>query len=687
MNDDEWDNDKTIYINTPPPPPKSPTIVLNRNTIGNMKDIEDIAEVATNSDVEYTDKEALKDAQMWASFNGRFTACERAVVQLEPGQYNIGATDSGIVFTKHTVNTDKLFVLPDSASDEIIQGIEMFWEKEEHFRRLNFLWKRGIMLYGPPGSGKCLGKGTPILMYDGTVKCVEDVVVGDLLMGDDSTSRLVLSLARGQEMMYNVKQKKGDDYIVNESHILSLKRTTIKKDKNKTKSTEFVDIAVRNYLTSSNNFKKEYFGYKVAVEYNTTDVDIDPYFIGLWLGDGTSSKPDITTADDTIVKYLYEIADSVGLSINKYISEHMGKASTYSFTSGYSKCPVPGANPIRNILRKYNLFNNKHIPQSFLINDTNNRLQLLAGLLDSDGYLGSNCFEFSNTNTQLIQDVVVLARSLGFHCSVSDKKTICNGKTFASQSIHISGHTDIIPTKLTRKQATPRRQIKNPLHTTIALEQLGIDDYYGFEIDGNKRFLLGDCTVTHNTSTVQQISQRIVDRGGIAFYVDNPSLGAAGLELFRRIEPDRPVLVILEDIDAIICNNGESSLLSLLDGELQIDNVVFIATTNYPERLDKRIINRPSRFDVIKLIGMPSEEARSMYLTNISVILQKDVRKLREWVTLTTGYSIAHLKELLVSVEVFELPLHDTIARLNKMIDVQVSSEHDEKRKEFGFYD
>lgn len=461
---------------------------------------------------EYPDQVALDEAQMWASFNGRFTACERAVPTLEPGQYNIGSTDSGIIFTKHTVTTDKLFVLPDSASDEIIRGIELFWEKEEHFRELEFLWKRGIMLYGPPGSGKCLGLGTPVLMFDGTIKAVENIVVGDQLMGDDSTPRTVLSLARGQEQLYRVQQLKGDDYVVNESHILSLKRATIQKDKNKTESPDYVDISVKDYLTQTNDFKKEYFGYKVPVTYQ------------------------------------------------------------------------------------------------------------------SDG----------------------------------------------------------IPTKLTQKQS---QQINNPLHTSITLEKLEIGDYYGFEIDGNKRFLLGDCTVTHNTSTLQQISQRIVDRGGIAFYVDHPSLGAAGLELFRRIEPDRPVLVMLEDIDAIICNNGESSLLSLLDGELQIDNVVFIATTNYPERLDKRIMNRPSRFDVVKMIGMPSDEARAIYLSNVSETLRNDKETLEKWVSLTKGYSIAHLKELLVSVEVFEVSLEDTVNRLNTMIDTRVSSENDEKRKEFGFYE
>jgi len=82
-----------------------------------------------------------------------------------------------------------------------------------------------VIVAARPAMGKCLGKGTKVVMYDGTLKRVEDVKVGDLLMGDDSTPRRVLSLARGREEMYWVRQNKGVDYRVNKSHILSLKRS------------------------------------------------------------------------------------------------------------------------------------------------------------------------------------------------------------------------------------------------------------------------------------------------------------------------------------------------------------------------------------------------------------------------------------------------------------------------------
>ena len=187
------------------------------------------------------------------------------------------------------------------------------------------------------------------------------------------------------------------------------------------------------------------------------------------------------------------------------------------------------------------------------------------------------------------------------------------------------------------------------------------------------------------TSTLQIIAKKIVDRGGIAVYVKEPKLTAQGLELLRRIEPTRPVIVMVEDIDAIQQSHGEGDLLAMLDGDLQIDNVVFIATTNYPEKLDKRLVNRPSRFDIVRKIGMPSAEARGVYLAARNKRLAGHDDEMDMWIESTEGFSIAHLKELIVSVEALGQDFNATIDRLNVMIDQKISSEDDDKKKPIGF--
>lgn len=190
------------------------------------------------------------------------------------------------------------------------------------------------------------------------------------------------------------------------------------------------------------------------------------------------------------------------------------------------------------------------------------------------------------------------------------------------------------------------------------------------------------------TSTIQLLSSMIVERGGIAVYISNPNLAAQGLELLRRIEPTRPIVAILEDLDAIIANNRhiEADILSLIDGELQIDNIVFVATTNYPEELDKRITNRPSRFDIVREIGMPSKEAREMFLASRNERLAKpeNETELKAWVGLTNGFSIAHLKEMIICVECYEQSYKDIAATLKRMIEVEIKSE---SGKNIGFND
>lgn len=190
------------------------------------------------------------------------------------------------------------------------------------------------------------------------------------------------------------------------------------------------------------------------------------------------------------------------------------------------------------------------------------------------------------------------------------------------------------------------------------------------------------------TSLLNLLSKEIVARNGVAMFTNNPHRAAHGLEMFRKIDPTRSLVVILEDIDAIIKDWGESALLALLDGEVQIDNVVYIATTNYPELLDKRIVNRPSRFDEIIKIDMPTALARKIYLKNKveRFNTQEGQIELDEWVTGTKGMSIAHLRELVAAVECLGKDFGAVIERLGKMNKAKLSSDQNE-RKTVGFVD
>jgi len=192
----------------------------------------------------------------------------------------------------------------------------------------------------PTGAGKCLGKGTPVLMFDGSIKNVEAVVEGDLLMGPDSKPRRVLSICTGVEQLYEVSPVKGDPYIVNESHVLSLKQTGL-KSKPKYPCQEgkgtIVNIGVREYLDSSNSFKHTHKGWRSGVQWVGSELDsvLPPYLLGLWLGDGNSRTPSITTEDAEVVDYLRKYASDGGLDFRREVLPD-NSASTYHITNNCS---------------------------------------------------------------------------------------------------------------------------------------------------------------------------------------------------------------------------------------------------------------------------------------------------------------------------------------------------------------
>ena len=346
------------------------------------------------------------------------------------------------------------------------------------------------------GGGKCLGKGTPVLMYDGTITPVENIIVGDTLMGPDSKPRRVLSLARGREQMYKVTPVKGDPYVVNESHILSLKRTNTGRDD---KVGEIENISVRDYLNKSKHWKHLYKGWRAAVDWDEKDFDpiLPPYLLGLWLGDGNSNGAAITTADSEIVEYIYNYANETGHRVRESRNRPDNKAKTYFL-------PKDGKHTgsMLSALRKLNLYRNKHVPQAYKITGRKVREQVLAGLLDSDGYLSNGYFEVTLKVKQLADDLTFIARSLGFACYMKPCKKSCQtGFTGDYWRMTISGDFSGLPFVRNRHKygANKRTQKKSVLVTGIKVEPLEVDDYYGFEIDGDRLFMLGDFTVTHNT--------------------------------------------------------------------------------------------------------------------------------------------------------------------------------------------
>lgn len=365
------------------------------------------------------------------------------------------------------------------------------------------------MAVAATGAGKCLGAGTPVLMFDGTIKNVEDVKVGDLLMGPDSTLRRVKSLARGREEMFRVVPIKGEPFVVNKSHILSLvvsgQRPVCGHMNGKV-----VNISVSEYLGMPKTFRHCAKGWRTGVDFQekNTRLLIPPYILGVWLGDGGNvNENGFANPDREVIDEIVAYADCIGMRVRHHYDGD--KCPMHFITTGERS---PRANNFKRALRALSLPGNKHVPYAYKTASRRERLEVLAGLMDTDGHQTHGGYDFITKDKALAEDVAFIARSLGLAAYV--KESLKRAQSMAEPGLYyrvsISGDCSVIPCRIERKKAAPRAQKKDALRFGFCLEPQGEGDYFGFELEGPDRlFLLGDFTVTHNTIMLAALAQKV----------------------------------------------------------------------------------------------------------------------------------------------------------------------------------
>lgn len=483
-----------------------------------------------------------------------------------------------------------------------------------------------VNLIADTGCGKCHGKDTPIMMADGTIKMVQDVKVGEKVMGADGSVRNVLNTVTGKENMYKVIQNKGDSYEVNESHILSLKATTNFRVKGVSYlKGQVVNISIKDYLGMGSKFQRLMKGYKanlVNLDAGNT-LSIDPYLLGLWLAEGSSNQARLTISkqDEHLLSEVSNVCEKQGYNF-RY---------TDRGESGCYRVDISGG--FYATLKEEGLLGNKHIPTNFKTSSYENRKNLLGGILAGDGHLYRNCFEIVQKEEGLAKDVVWLARSLGLQVSISEKIVEVKSGVNKYYRIVISGNTDIIDTRLSRKNAKPRSINKDPLVTSIYVESLGLGDYYGFALDGDHLYCLGDFTVTHNTTIANEcvydwIFNSPYKVGIVSLELDTGQYGISLLsrhlnkkiQLFQTKEEAREFLNTPENIEKrknLWTNEfGEDRfhLLDDRDGDL--------------ESLKKKILQMILQYECKFLIIDPLQDALDGYSNEDQAVFMKWMKQM-----------------------------------------------------------
>lgn len=177
------------------------------------------------------------------------------------------------------------------------------------------------------------------------------------------------------------------------------------------------------------------------------------------------------------------------------------------------------------------------------------------------------------------------------------------------------------------------------------------------------------------TSTCRQLLKSVIDLNGVCLKFNNPEYTKKGIRFIKEIQRNIPLIVLMEDLDSLFEIHEDTEILNLLDGIEDTFNTVFIATTNYPQKLKPRVVNRPSRFDKRFKIGFPSKESRKIYLDHL-FSKRKDCKiDIDKWVNDTDNFTISHLKELFISVILFENNYDNALKILRSMKEEMTDKE------------
>lgn len=443
-----------------------------------------------------------------------------------------------------------------------------------------------------PSRNSGFAKGTPILLFNGTTKFIENIQVGDILIGDDGNPRNVISTNSGFGSLCKIKSSsvsefRAASYIVSENHILATRMNTHKhidwehekevyrikwlnkqtfnqetkqfsfdnKSKikcqvcgqdcaityikkhylNKHPNESYVplsrenkkdsedgkkallaaeafaktieddntlDIPIEIFKTCSQRMGDLLMGYKGdCVNWPSQKVLLDGWVMGEWLGDGmqTGYSMAINVRDDPeILEYLKNWGKN-----NDALFTH-DSYNEYSYNiSSIEHRSHPHMAPLRKLLKMYNLLDTKFIPPEYLFNDRQTRLAILAGLIDSDGYVQNGTritIDQGMVHERLANDIIFLARSLGFMCShgtYKHGKSLITGEPLQYISARISGNNiNDIPTVVARKRCyAAEKEVMNT--GKLKIEKVNDGEFYGIRVNENGRFVLGDFTVVY----------------------------------------------------------------------------------------------------------------------------------------------------------------------------------------------
>lgn len=346
-----------------------------------------------------------------------------------------------------------------------------------------------------------LDKDTMVLKYSGAVVPLHTLKPGDLLMGDQSKPVRITSLAPIETTAIEIRPPRSKAILASGDQVLVLRKSKYLNEERgyKAKYTSYPDIlsiTVGDLQRRGRHLQRSFLLYQAEVDFPEKEVPMDSYFLGIWLGDGHSHTVGITTMDEEVRKEIYSQAVKWIMNVTRH-SKANNRATTYIITKGNVSGHSRKKNPLLNALRKLNLIRNKHIPHLYFKNSKAVRLQLLAGLVDTDGYFTHNYYSITQKNKRMAEQICLLANSLGFRSVLrtTTKRIKRLGFKGTYYTISISGAINTLPVRIPRKIPTKISMKYDRRASGYKLNPAGTRQLITVRTEKDNNFLLGDCTI------------------------------------------------------------------------------------------------------------------------------------------------------------------------------------------------
>lgn len=373
-----------------------------------------------------------------------------------------------------------------------------------------------IIIAGETSQGKALRMNEKILTPNGWI-LNKDIKVGDEVASIDGEKSVVLGVyPQGVKDIYKMTFADGRVAYSSGDHLWEVGASTFKSG-NRILTTLQIKEMQDNTSAFHNRMYVPMFCGKFG---ERKDFVIHPYILGVLIGDGCLSRGASFCNDDKFV--LGKMRSLCKMPIVKQSSDKSNKCPTYRISYGHNQKMT---NIYYEELRQLGLLNHlakdKFIPECYLDCCYEQRLELLNGLMDTDGEVDKyGCIHYSTISERLAKDVVYLCRSLGYRCSMCSHKSAIGEKKYGNHyRITIAGEHEknICTLPRRRKRIKERKRINNVIRS---IEYIGKEECQCIKVSHPRElFVISDFIVTHNTSLAVSIMRNAADFGAkIAMY-------------------------------------------------------------------------------------------------------------------------------------------------------------------------